>query len=1472
MDKQIRKNSNETQLYKNDDKLIKQGRKYSDSLTQNYIDPLKELDKEIRDSFFFRQGVKHTDFFRLSQLDTTIDEKTQVNQIDIIHHEFTHEIIIENMEDYGAPTAICESKNYLIIGTSRSIFYIFDKREKENVFFGGIDKQNESGKVCSLAINHDELIFAAGFENGDIGIYELKSNYPRMTTIKKVFKSPIKIIQFISEYQNSLKEFCMIVFDTTGQNQKIQVDVTIVFEKRFTSVTKDKYTYQLMTQINDEMIDNHRSNSATDEHQHIRERSISDKYKETFKTQDGQSQKTEIINYLPIEEISYFDSIQSSQFFKKHFKILAMTTNDSIYVGFIMYKSIQITFQFQKSKMSSKEEEEEENKPSKPSISWGQGYFYGNNSGQPILCIGWEDHVFLIKAQLLDDEYVHFYQTAYAKFSYQVEKCVFISNSIIFIIFTNKECAIIHTSNFTLGPLDTSISKLNSCMYLDHIPEFQKLSLFCSQSKHTLFYHFGDCSAKFLLPQSLMFSFNLKKWQAYFNDRNSLDWIKLMQHGLMVQNNIIKYLGGVEDEKKKRQDEMKTFFQTLGLTYIQLSLVTDQELSQETINQILTLGTEFLLSTDNSEYLFSVVSIGIKNFGYEENFLECLQTFIEHSKLRHVPNDYLKVVMNFYSSKGRYDVLQKLILNLDLTNLDISPLLVMCMEYDLYNALIYICAKSGDFLTPLVKLFGRHQRGFEKKEQERKFGLKVLWYIQQSFSGIMIDGSKIEDKIYPQMLRNLILFVFQIENLQNLLQIDRKITLDIVFILFKQRVQGIIMKNYDIFRIEVEEENIKKYNIFQQDKITPQFVPYQRILTILLKNKDAEIDLVQKSNKSQEDKKLEIQVLEHLNNVFFSRVLELQSYPFNLDKQIEIVNFLIDNPKIFNYFEQKMLGLDAEVLSQEERIKQNILLEQGLFLTDTQKYHKKCLVRNAFLINVLRPLVPEIKNPLVMSNLIQQTELSEFTEACCFLYNFQKNYKKCFDLYYECRNPLIQTRIFEWIEQVFENQQPGVQDLKNIVIKKIKELVKLDQYKAKILIKKYFSDQQRDIILQLDQYPDDQLAILEEFVNEQDKTVTDEIKNMYIKLLCQRKPQMVIQALKEREQYPIDQALQYCKEYKVLDAQVYLNQRNGNFTDALNIQLQIIQQCWKEYVKNYSPDQINFNQNLVKNIQLNLKKGMEICYQAQKEDDSNDSLWFTMFDEVVVQEIGIQTLTSPSDLNLQSVSTQIVSELLEAMAININLNDVLDRINSNYQDIPLKAFLQTNEHFKQSFEFLTSAHTTAKQILQDHMIKIQENYLKIKNRGLSGSQLPDYRVCQFCENQIKANQQEFQNTETIVFYCGHTFHKKCVDEFIQPIACPICIENPIIYLTNYLSKNITKNLPNRLNQKEEENDSFLDEASSQAAAANGWNTTTTYSAPIAQEKPIIKQTKNKMLEKLQKFDKNKKQKVKETQDYIYSQQ
>lgn len=70
-----------------------------------------------------------------------------------------------------------------------------------------------------------------------------------------------------------------------------------------------------------------------------------------------------------------------------------------------------------------------------------------------------------------------------------------------------------------------------------------------------------------------------------------------------------------------------------------------------------------------------------------------------------MPEGILIQIISFYKQNGKLDLIQKLILSLDLNKIDNFQIIAICMEFQLFKPLIYICTiYNNDFLTPLVKI------------------------------------------------------------------------------------------------------------------------------------------------------------------------------------------------------------------------------------------------------------------------------------------------------------------------------------------------------------------------------------------------------------------------------------------------------------------------------------------------------------------------------------------------------------------------------------------------------------------------------------------------------------------------------------------------------------------------------------------------------------------------------------------------
>lgn len=62
-------------------------------------------------------------------------------------------------------------------------------------------------------------------------------------------------------------------------------------------------------------------------------------------------------------------------------------------------------------------------------------------------------------------------------------------------------------------------------------------------------------------------------------------------------------------------------------------------------------------------------------------------------------------MISFYKNDGKLNLIQNLILSLDLNKIDNFQIIAICMEFQLFKPLIYICTiYNNDFLTPLVKI------------------------------------------------------------------------------------------------------------------------------------------------------------------------------------------------------------------------------------------------------------------------------------------------------------------------------------------------------------------------------------------------------------------------------------------------------------------------------------------------------------------------------------------------------------------------------------------------------------------------------------------------------------------------------------------------------------------------------------------------------------------------------------------------
>uniref|UniRef100_H2MIR9 VPS8 subunit of CORVET complex n=1 Tax=Oryzias latipes TaxID=8090 RepID=H2MIR9_ORYLA len=121
-------------------------------------------------------------------------------------------------------------------------------------------------------------------------------------------------------------------------------------------------------------------------------------------------------------------------------------------------------------------------------------------------------------------------------------------------------------------------------------------------------------------------------------------------------------------------------------------------------------------------------------------FLESLESYIVSSRLDHLPTPVIKDLLSHYHNNGMMDSLERCIVHLDVTSLDIQQVVQVCWTNRLYDAVIYIYNRGmNDFITPMEKLFtaiGPAVKGGRSlTDEDVVMGNKLLVYISCCLAG-----------------------------------------------------------------------------------------------------------------------------------------------------------------------------------------------------------------------------------------------------------------------------------------------------------------------------------------------------------------------------------------------------------------------------------------------------------------------------------------------------------------------------------------------------------------------------------------------------------------------------------------------------------------------------------------------------------------------------------------------------------------
>jgi hypothetical protein len=171
--------------------------------------------------------------------------------------------------------------------------------------------------------------------------------------------------------------------------------------------------------------------------------------------------------------------------------------------------------------------------------------------------------------------------------------------------------------------------------------------------------------------------------------------------------------------------------------------IINNRLKEEDYLKMIVIPLEFLTETDQFDFLFEVVkdkivsslAVDSSMTEYAESvFFKVLEKFIEHGRIKYIPESQLPAILQHYVAIDRLDILDMLAIYFDLARIDRNIVIQCLLQNNLVVSLAHICTQGNEseFVTPFVKFWGSSENHRLKGEKEfaSAYAARALWYVK----------------------------------------------------------------------------------------------------------------------------------------------------------------------------------------------------------------------------------------------------------------------------------------------------------------------------------------------------------------------------------------------------------------------------------------------------------------------------------------------------------------------------------------------------------------------------------------------------------------------------------------------------------------------------------------------------------------------------------------------------------------------
>ncbi|XP_029962941.1 vacuolar protein sorting-associated protein 8 homolog isoform X2 [Salarias fasciatus] len=159
----------------------------------------------------------------------------------------------------------------------------------------------------------------------------------------------------------------------------------------------------------------------------------------------------------------------------------------------------------------------------------------------------------------------------------------------------------------------------------------------------------------------------------------------------------------------------------------------------------------------------------LENMVAKSVFLESLESYIVADRLGQLTTPVLRDLLAHYHSSGMLDSLERCIVHLDVTSLDIQQVVTVCWDNQLYDAMIYVFNSGmNDYITPMEKLFAvigpTLREGRSLSDGDVVMGNKLLVYISCCLAGRAYPLGDIPEDLVVQVKNQVYEFLIRLHS------------------------------------------------------------------------------------------------------------------------------------------------------------------------------------------------------------------------------------------------------------------------------------------------------------------------------------------------------------------------------------------------------------------------------------------------------------------------------------------------------------------------------------------------------------------------------------------------------------------------------------------------------------------------------------------------------------------------------------